>query len=78
MCEASQGTPAGPVKTEVKEGKTYYWCTCGKSQKQPWCDGSHQGTAFLPLPYKADSTGEKIFCTCKHTDNPPLCDGSHS
>ena len=67
-----------PIGVDVEEGKSYYWCTCGKSSKQPFCDGSHKGTTFTPLPYKADQSKKVFFCTCKLTKDQPLCDGSHN
>ena len=67
-----------PIGVDVKEGKSYYWCTCGKSSKQPFCDGSHKGTEFAPLPYKAAQSKKVFFCACKLTKDPPLCDGSHN
>ena len=67
-----------PYPVEVEEGKTYYWCSCGRSAKQPFCDGAHQGTSFTPVAYKAEKSGTTYFCGCKHTKNPPLCDGSHN
>ena len=66
-----------PIPIEVEEGKTYFWCTCGKSQKQPFCDGSHKDSEFSPLAWKAEESGRKFFCGCKHTDGQPFCDGSH-
>ncbi len=66
-----------PIKVAVEEGKTYHWCTCGDSKNQPMCDGSHRGTAFTPLAYTADVTGDKYFCACKHTKTAPMCDGGH-
>ncbi|MGY8813219.1 MAG: CDGSH iron-sulfur domain-containing protein, partial [Gammaproteobacteria bacterium] len=63
---------------EVEEGKSYFWCSCGKSSKQPFCDGSHEGSDFTPVKYDATETVTKYFCACKHTDSQPLCDGSHS
>lgn len=66
-----------PLPVDVEEGKTYWWCTCGKSAKQPFCDGSHKGTEFTPMKYDATQTGKLWFCGCKHTAKPPLCDGSH-
>ena len=62
----------------VTAGKTYYWCACGRSAKQPFCDGSHQGTGFTPLEYVAERSGLVFFCRCKHTARPPLCDGTHN
>ncbi|MEM6626642.1 MAG: CDGSH iron-sulfur domain-containing protein [Pseudomonadota bacterium] len=67
-----------PLAVDVEEGKTYFWCSCGKSAKQPFCDGSHAGTEFTPLPYKADKDGKLFFCACKQSSNSPLCDGAHS
>lgn len=76
MSEAFRATDT-PIATEVEEGKTYYWCSCGHSSKQPFCDGSHQGTEFTPMAYKAEATRKVFFCGCKATANKPLCDGSH-
>ena len=67
-----------PIGVDVVEGKSYFWCTCGKSLKQPFCDGSHKGTEFDPLAYKANQTKKDFFCTCKQTNDQPLCDGSHN
>jgi CDGSH-type Zn-finger protein len=66
-----------PIAVEVEEGKSYWWCTCGKSAKQPFCDGSHKGSEFTPMKYDATRTGTAWFCACKHSKNAPLCDGSH-
>ncbi|MFZ8887084.1 MAG: CDGSH iron-sulfur domain-containing protein [Steroidobacteraceae bacterium] len=66
-----------PYVVDVEEGKTYYWCSCGLSAKQPFCDGSHKGSGLSPLPYTADKTGQAAFCGCKATANQPLCDGAH-
>ena len=67
-----------PIGIDVVEGKSYYWCTCGISKKQPFCDGSHKGTNFKPSVFKADQSKKVFFCTCKETKDPPLCDGSHN
>jgi CDGSH-type Zn-finger protein len=67
-----------PMIKDLNEGETVYWCACGQSNNQPFCDGSHQGTEFNPLPYTAEKTGKVPFCMCKHTKNPPRCDGSHT
>jgi CDGSH-type Zn-finger protein len=67
-----------PYAVEVVEGKAYFWCACGKSAKQPFCDGSHQDTAFLPLKYEAQESKRVFFCGCKHSSTKPLCDGSHN
>jgi CDGSH-type Zn-finger protein len=76
----NKGEKAGfnPIGIVVEEGKSYFWCTCGKSSKQPFCDGSHKGTEFTPLAYKAEESKKVFFCTCKQTDDQPLCDGSHN
>ncbi|MDD5296778.1 MAG: CDGSH iron-sulfur domain-containing protein [Rhodocyclaceae bacterium] len=66
-----------PYAVEVEEGKSYWWCACGRSQNQPFCDGSHQGTDISPVEYKADKTGTVHFCGCKHSGKGALCDGSH-
>ena len=75
-----KGQKAGnsPIAIEVEKGKSYFWCSCGKSSKQPFCDGSHKGTEFTPLAYKAEESKKVFFCTCKQTDDQPLCDGSHN
>lgn len=67
-----------PFGINVEAGKSYFWCSCGKSAKQPFCDGSHQGSSFTPLKYEAEKTGKVFFCGCKATQNAPLCDGSHN
>jgi CDGSH-type Zn-finger protein len=66
-----------PIKVPVEAGKTYHWCTCGRSQGQPMCDGSHKGTGFTPLAWTAEQTEEKYFCACKRSKAAPFCDGSH-
>jgi CDGSH-type Zn-finger protein len=67
-----------PNKIEVEAGKSYWWCACGLSKGQPFCDGSHKGGPFTPLEYKAEKSGPVWFCGCKHTSKQPLCDGTHS
>ena len=67
-----------PYAVEVESGKTYYWCSCGLSKNQPFCDGSHQGTSFTPVKYKATENETVYFCGCKNSKNGVLCDGSHS
>lgn len=66
-----------PIKVEVKTGQDYYFCTCGRSKNQPYCDGSHAGTDFKPKGFSVDKDGDAFLCRCKHTANPPYCDGSH-
>lgn len=67
----------GPYEINVEEGKTYYWCACGRSKKQPFCDGSHKGTEFKSIAHKAEKSETVYFCGCKATKTPPFCDGSH-
>ena len=67
-----------PIGVDVVEGKSYFWCSCGKSSKQPFCDGSHKGTKFTPLKYTADQSKKVFLCNCKLTSDPPMCDGSHN
>lgn len=66
-----------PYPVEVEAGKTYFWCSCGRSKRQPFCDGSHKGTGFEPVKFVAEKSGTVFFCGCKHTRTPPLCDGTH-
>jgi CDGSH-type Zn-finger protein len=68
----------GPYPVEVEADKTYYWCRCGRSAKQPFCDGSHQGTEFTPLAYVPAKSETAYFCGCKSTANGALCDGTHN
>ncbi len=67
-----------PYPVEVIEGKKYFWCACGKSARQPFCDGAHEGSDFTPLSYTATTDKTLFFCGCKHTAGAPLCDGSHN
>jgi CDGSH-type Zn-finger protein len=67
-----------PYPLEVEAGKTYFWCACGKSASQPFCDGSHKGTAFSPVKYTAPRDKIVFFCGCKQTATGPVCDGSHT
>ncbi len=66
-----------PKKVELLEGKKYQWCACGASKKQPYCDGGHKGSPFLPTGFRAEESGDAWMCMCKKTKNPPYCDGSH-
>lgn len=73
-----------PVVADTKpavldlEAGTYYWCACGQSQKQPYCDGSHQGTEFTPQALTLEAPQKVALCLCKATGNSPFCDGSHT
>lgn len=67
----------GSIRIDVKQGQTYYWCACGLSVNQPFCDGSHKGTEFSPMQYVAAEDKTVGFCGCKYSKNKPLCDGSH-
>lgn len=67
-----------PIACELEAGKKYSWCTCGHSDKQPFCDGKHKEAASTPsLRFEAEKTGTAYLCTCKLTMNPPYCDGTH-
>lgn len=66
-----------PMPVEVEEGKNYFWCSCGQSANQPFCDGSHKGSEFTPVKYTAEKDGKVFFCACKQSGKGALCDGSH-
>ena len=66
-----------PYAVEVEVGQTYFWCACGQSKSQPFCDGSHKGTDFTPVKYEALQSEKVFFCGCKNTKSQPMCDGSH-
>ncbi len=68
----------GPFPVEVEAGIKYFWCACGKSGNQPFCDGSYAGSEFTPIRYDAQAGGTVFFCGCKHSANRPLCDGTHN
>ena len=67
-----------PYAVEVEAGRTYAWCACGRSQNQPFCDGSHKGTGLEPVKFTAEKSGKVWLCGCKRTGKPPYCDGTHS
>ena len=75
----AKGERAGdsPIGVDVVQGKSYYWCACGKSSKQPFCDGSHEGTEFLPEKVKSEEDKDIFFCGCKMSKNGAFCDGTH-
>lgn len=66
-----------PEVLELEAG-TYWWCACGRSQTQPWCDGAHRGTGHTPVKTEIAEAKKVAMCNCKHTKNPPYCDGSHA
>jgi CDGSH-type Zn-finger protein len=82
MSDATSNRPliarSGPYPVDVEAGKSYWWCACGRSDSQPFCDGSHKICAIVPLKHVAERTGTLWFCGCKRTGRPPLCDGSHN
>lgn len=67
-----------PKLVTLKADRTYYWCRCGRSANQPFCDGSHRGTDFEPVAFTAKRGGDYLLCACKHTRRAPWCDGSHN
>ena len=66
-----------PCAVLVERGRDYFWCCCGLSRQQPFCDGAHKGSSLAPLKYTAERDEWVWFCGCKQTETPPLCDGSH-
>lgn len=66
-----------PIAVDCEAGRTYFWCACGRSARQPFCDGSHKGTEFTPVRYQAETSGRVLFCACKRTARQPKCDGTH-
>lgn len=67
----------GPYEVELKAGEKYFWCACGRSTHQPFCDGAHKGTGLKPHVFVAETTGPAWLCGCKRSNNHPFCDGSH-
>ncbi len=67
----------GPYVLDIEAG-TYYWCACGKSSKQPFCDGSHKGSSFVPTKVEITEAKKVAFCGCKQSKNGAFCDGSHA
>ena len=67
-----------PYAVDVQAGRKYFWCACGRSASQPFCDGSHTGTGLTPVKYDAEASKTLYFCGCKATGGAPFCDGSHN
>lgn len=76
MCPATRAADT-PIAVDVEAGKTYWWCACGLSKSQPFCDGSHKDSGFQPIAWQADENKQVWFCACKQSANAPFCDGSH-
>lgn len=68
----------GPYVVELELGKAYYWCACGRSESQPFCDGTHKDTSLEPVKFEVDEQKKYGLCGCKHTKNAPFCDRKHS
>lgn len=66
-----------PIEVAVEAGRTYYWCSCGRSARQPFCDGAHKGSGMAPKAFTAKESGTVWLCVCKRTKDQPFCDGSH-
>ena len=66
-----------PAKVELEAGKDYWYCSCGLSAAQPFCDGAHKGSGFAPVKFTAETSGPAFLCQCKQSANPPFCDGKH-
>ncbi|MFA7344024.1 MAG: CDGSH iron-sulfur domain-containing protein [Terrimicrobiaceae bacterium] len=66
-----------PAKVELEAGKDYWYCACGLSASQPFCDGTHKGSGFAPVKFTAEKTGPAWLCQCKQSANQPFCDGTH-
>jgi CDGSH iron-sulfur domain-containing protein 3 len=77
MSEVAQIGGRQPIPVKVEEGKRYWWCACGLSKAQPFCDGSHKTTTFVPVEFRPTASAEVWFCACKRSSRKPMCDGSH-
>lgn len=78
MAEEAIPAQLAPYPVDLEEGRSYAWCRCGRSGRQPFCDGSHKGTGIEPVRFKAERTETVMLCGCKGTDDEPFCDGSHN
>jgi CDGSH-type Zn-finger protein len=77
MTDTPRLAQKAPYPVAVEAGRTYFWCACGRSANQPFCDGSHKGGPFVPVRFTAETAGRLWFCGCKQSATQPLCDGSH-
>lgn len=66
-----------PTRVQLEKNQEYFYCACGLSKNQPFCDGSHSGTGMTPKKFIVDENADAFLCMCKHSANPPYCDGSH-
>ncbi len=78
MTQTPKIAQTAPYPVEVEAGKTYFWCACGQSSRQPFCDGSHKDTGFSPVKFTAEEARKVFFCGCKASARAPMCDGSHN
>jgi CDGSH-type Zn-finger protein len=78
MSEMPEVGGTAPITVDVEAGKSYWWCACGRSKKQPFCDGSHKGSGHTPVVFQAEKTETVWFCGCKQTGGKPYCDGTHN
>jgi CDGSH-type Zn-finger protein len=77
MSDKAMIAGSAPIGIDVEAGKDYWWCACGQSKNQPFCDGSHKGSSFSPVRWTATESRRVAFCTCKQTTAQPLCSGAH-
>ena len=77
MSDAPIIAQKAPYPVALEAGKAYFWCACGRSKSQPFCDGSHKGSTFTPLKFTVDASKTAYLCGCKHSQNAPYCDGTH-
>ncbi|SMH52133.1 CDGSH iron-sulfur domain-containing protein [Maritimibacter sp. HL-12] len=78
MTETPEIAQKSPYGVDVEVGKSYFWCACGRSKTQPFCDGSHKGTGLSPVKFTAEASKKVFFCGCKHSLKAPMCDGTHN
>jgi len=67
-----------PYEVQVEAGEEYWYCACGKSKNQPWCDGSHEGSGVEPISFVAEKSGSVSMCGCRMSETLPFCDGTHN